>query len=714
MASVPYAPKRPHKITQHHITRVDNYYWMRNREDPEVMQYLRTENDYVEETMAHTKPLQTKLFEEMKARIKEDDATVPEKQGDYFYYSRTEISKQYPIYCRKKHTLDAPEEIILDQNQLAEGKSFSRIVSFSISPDGTKLAYSVDPDGSEVCTLYVKDLITGTLLPEQFANTYGEVYWHSGAVWSNDGRVLYYQTMDAALRPHRIFQHILGTDPSEDRLLYEECDETFFLWMTKSRSQAFIQANSHSTMTDEWRILPADGVSTDFQIFEPRRDGIEYQIEHAGNKFFIITNENAQNFKLMETPVNATAKENWREVIPHRPDTLITGMDAFENFIALYERKDGFRQIRISAPDGRNNVRYITFPEPAYTFYPARNPEYKADALRFVYMSLITPNSVIDYHVGTNQWETKKQDEIPSGYDPGQYISERTYATAPDGVGVPMSIVYKKGIKKDGTSPTLLYGYGSYGFSTDPWFDLNRISLLDRGFVFAIGHIRGGSELGRGWYDDGKLFNKKNTFTDFIACAEHLIAEGYTSKDKLAIMGGSAGGLLVSACMIMRPDLFKVVIDQVPFVDVISSMSDPTIPLTTLEYDQWGSPENKEQFDYMLSYSPYDNIRATEYPHLLITTGLNDPRVAYWEPAKFAAKLRELKTDNNLLLLKTEFDSGHHGASGRYDVLKDTTLEYAFLITQLAAESESNLDGTTQISSVEQHSINIPHYVAHH
>jgi oligopeptidase B len=680
MASVPYAPKRPHEITQHGITRIDNYYWMRNREDPEVMKYLHAENDYLEEMMAHTKPLQTKLFEEMKARIKEDDMTVPEKQGNYFYYSRTAAGKQYPIYCRKKGSLDAPEEIILDQNVLAEGQSFSRIGAFAISPDDTKLAYSIDPDGSEVCTLYIKDLLTGTLLPERFMNTYGEVYGHSGAEWSNDGRLLFYQTMDEALRPYRIFRHVIGTDQSEDQLLYEECDETFFLWLTKSRSQAFIQANSQSTMTDEWRILPADGASTDFKIFQARRAGIEYQIEHAGDRFFIITNENAQNLKLMETPIHATTKENWRELIPHRPDILITGMDAFEDFLALYERKDGFRQIRISAADGKSNPRNVIFPEPVYTFYPMHNPEYKTNVLRLFYTSLITPNSVIDYHVDTDQWEIKKQDEIRSGYDSSQYVSERTYATAPDGVKVPMSIVYKKGIKKDGTNPALLYGYGSYGFSTDPWFDLNRLSLLDRGFIFAIGHIRGGSEMGRSWYDDGKLLNKKNTFTDFIACAEQLIKVGYTSKGKLAIMSKSAGGLLVGACMIMRPDLFKTVIAQVPFVDVVTSMSDPTIPLTTLEYDQWGNPANKEHFDYMLSYSPYDNIRATEYPHLLLTTGLNDPRVAYWEPTKFAAKLRELKIDNNQLLLKTDFDSGHAGASGRYDLLKDAALEYAFLI----------------------------------
>ncbi len=682
-APVPRAPKRPHVISLHGVTRVDHYYWMRNRDDPAVMNYLRAENDYLEKTMARLQPLQQTLFEEMKARIKEDDMTAFERRGDYFYYNRTEAGKQYPIYCRKKYSLDAPEEIILDQNALADGKNFSRLGAFAVSPDGTKLAYSVDPDGSEVCTLYIKDLTTGTLLPEQFPNTYGEVYGHFGAEWSNDGRVLFYQTLDAALRPYRIFRHVLGADPKEDQLLYEERDETFFLWMTKSRSQAFIQANSHSTTTDEWRILPADGTSSDFKVFEPRRNGIEYQIEHAGDRFFIATNEDAQNFRLMETPVNATSRENWREVIPHRADVLITGMDAFEDFLALYERKDGFRQIRLSAPDGRSGVRYVNFPEPVYTFYPTRNPEYKTKILRFIYTSLVTPNSVIDYHVDTGQWEIKKQDEIPSGYDASQYISERMYAAAPDGARVPMSIVYKKGIRKDGTNPTLLYGYGSYGFSTDPWFDSHRISLLDRGFVFAIGHVRGGSELGRGWYDSGKLLNKKNTFTDFIACAERLIAEGFTSKEKLAIIGASAGGLLVTACMIMRPDLFKAVIAQVPFVDVVTTMNDPTIPLTTLEYDQWGNPANKEYHDYMLSYSPYDNIRATQYPHLLITTGLNDPRVAYWEPAKFAAKLRELKTDNNLLLLKTEFNSGHHGASGRYDALKDAALEYAFLIEHL-------------------------------
>lgn len=439
----------------------------------------------------------------------------------------------------------------------------------------------------------------------------------------------------------------------------------------------------HSTITDEWIYFPNDGTTYEFKSFQPRLKGIEYQVEHAGDHFFVITNEAAQNFKLMRTPLEATTKENWEEVIPHRADTLITGMDAFADFLVLYERNGGFRQIRISDTDGLTNAWNIPFPEPVYNIMPMRNPEYETDVLRFAYTSLVTPNSVIDFNVKEKTWTVVKQDEIPSGYDADQYMSERAYATAPDGMQVPISLVYKKGLEKNGNNPTLLYGYGSYGFSIDPGFNSNRISLLDRGFVFAIGHIRGGSEMGRAWYENGKMLNKRNTFTDFIACAEHLIEQKFTRRERLAIMGGSAGGLLVGACLTMRPDLFGAVVAQVPFVDVINTMSDPSIPLTTLEYDQWGNPDNREYFDYIMSYSPYDNVRSTEYPHILITTGLNDPRVAYWEPAKFAAKLRELKTDDKIILLRTNFEAGHAGASGRYDFLKEVAFDFAFLIDKV-------------------------------
>ncbi|MGZ9166142.1 MAG: S9 family peptidase, partial [Anaerolineales bacterium] len=679
----PIAPKHPKEITQHGQTRLDNYFWMRYREDVEVLKHLHAEQDYLEEIMQHTKPLQQQLFQEMKGRIKEDDSSAPEKEAEYFYYTRYEAGKQYPFYCRKKGSLDAPEEILIDQNALAGENNFCRIGSFSISPDANKLAYSVDADGTEVCTIYIKDLITGALSPEVITNTFGDVYGHSGVEWTRAGRSFLYVTRDPALRPFRIYRHVLGTDPKQDTLLFEEKDETYFLGLTQSRSKAYIMAYLHSTITDEWIYFPNDGTTYEFKSFQPRIKGIEYQVEHAGDHFFVITNEDAQNFKLMRTALDATTKENWEEIIPHRAHTYITGLDAFADFLVLYERNGGFRQIRVSGTDGLTNAWHVPFPEPVYNILPMRNPEYKTDVLRFTYTSLVTPNSVIDFNVKDKTWTVVKQDEIPSGYDADQYMSERAYATASDGTLVPMSLVYKKGLERNGNNPTLLYGYGSYGFSIDPSFNSNRISLLERGFVFAIGHIRGGSEMGRAWYENGKMLSKRNTFTDFIACAEHLIAQKFTRQEKLAIMGGSAGGLLVGACLTMRPDLFGAVVAQVPFVDVINTMSDASIPLTTLEYDQWGNPDNQEYFDYIMSYSPYDNVRSTEYPHILITTGLNDPRVAYWEPAKFVAKLRELKTDDKTVLLKTNFEAGHAGASGRYDFLKEVAFDYAFLIDKV-------------------------------
>ncbi len=609
--------------------------------------------------------------------------SAPVRHGEYFYYKRTATGKQYPYYCRKQGALDAPEEILLDQNALATGKAFCRIGAFSVSPDHQKLAYSVDPDGSEKCISYIKELKTGEHYPEEIPNTAGNVYNHTGIEWANDNHTFYYAIRDAALRPYKIYRHVLGTDPKEDELVFHEADETFYLSLGKTRSQAYITAFSESTITTEWSLLSADQPQGAFQVFEPRKRGHEYAIEHLGDRFFIVSNEAALNFKLMETSLDATQHQNWREVIPHRKDVLIQGADAFQNHLVLYERKAGLKQIRISDPDGVSNVKYVSFPEPVYDMQAAKNPEFDMQFIRFKYSSLITPNSVIDYQMNSEEWNLIKQEEIPSGHDPSDYVTERLHATAPDGTLVPMSIVYKKGLLKDGKNPTLLYGYGSYGYSVDASFNATRFSLIDRGFIFAIGHIRGGSELGRAWYEDGKMLNKRNTFTDFIACGEYLIEQAYTSKENLAILGGSAGGLLVGACMTLKPDLCRVVVAKVPFLDVVSTMSDPSIPLTTLEYDQWGNPEDTTYFEYMLSYSPYDNIRETEYPEVLITTGLNDPRVAYWEPAKFAARLRALKTDDNLLLLKTNMDAGHAGASGRYDYLKEVAFDYAFLLDRL-------------------------------
>ncbi|MGB8980282.1 MAG: S9 family peptidase, partial [Anaerolineales bacterium] len=682
MLSYPTAPKRPFEITQHGYTRIDNYYWMRDRSDPEVLKYLHAENDYLEEIMGHTKSLQETLYAEMKARLQETDTTVPESRGEYFYYSRTEEGRQYPIYCRKKGSLDGPEEILLDQNVLAEGKSFCSVGALTVSPDGTKLAYSLDIDGGEVYTLYVKDLMSGTLYPEFIVNTYSSVYFHTGVEWANDSQTLFYITLDASERPFKLFRHRLGTDPQQDTLVFHEEDESCFLFIHKSRDDKYIFSNHHGTRTTEMRFLSADRPDGDLKVLSPRQENVEYFAAHHEGYFYIVANYQAENFRLMKASVDAPGIENWEEVIPHREDVLVDYVDTFRGYLVLYERRNGLRQIRISTFDTPTRVRYIEFPEPAYSVELETNPDFAANILRFTYSSPVTPHSVIDYHMDTGQWELVKQ-AIPDGYDPSQYVTERIHATASDGKQIPLSIVYKRDLKKDGNNPTLLYGYGSYGSVIDADFNPNRLSLLDRGFVFAIGHIRGGSDLGRAWYESGRMLNKKNSFTDFIACAEHLIKEGFTSNKRLSILGGSAGGLLVSACLTMRPDLFQAVINKVAFVDVVTTMSDPTIPLTSLEWDEWGNPQVREHFEYMLSYSPYDNVRPTAYPNMLITAGMNDPRVAYWEPAKFAAKLREMKTDNNLLLLHTNYEAGHAGASGRYDHLREVAIDFAFLIDRL-------------------------------
>ena len=683
MPTFPIAPKKPYEITQHGHTRVDDYFWLRNREDPEVLKFLKAQMDHLEETMGHTKPLQETLFSEMKGRIQETDSTVPEKRGAYLYYDRTEAGKQYPIFCRRKDSPASPEEILLDQNELAEGKIFCSVSGFAVSPDDTKLAYSVDVDGNEVYTLFIKDLTNGSLYPETVQNIYGSVYAFSGVEWANDNKTIFYTTLDHAKRPFELRRHVLGTDPAEDALIYHEQDETFSIYLHKTRDEKYIMTEHHSTLTSEVRFVSADSPDEEAKAVSPRRQGIEYYADHHKGYFYIYTNEKAKNFKLVKAPVDNSSHENWQEVLPHRPQAMITQIELFENYLVLHEREGGLDKIRISDLDGSSNIHYVNFPEPTYYFEPGSNYEFDTNVLRFEYSSLVTPHSTIDYHMDTHEWKLLKEDNI-AGYDKSQYICEFIYATAPDGKKIPISISYKKDLKLDGNNPTLLHGYGAYGANLEVEFTPNRISLLDRGFVYAIGHIRGSSTLGREWYDDGKVLNKKNSFTDFIACAEHLIQEGFTSKDKLSMYGVSAGGLLVGACLTMRPDLFKAVIAKVPFVDVINSMSDPTIPLTTLEYDEWGNPSvSKEQFEYMLSYSPYDNIKEMEYPNLLLTAGFYDSRVMYWEPAKFAAKLHEHKTDDNLLLLRTNFNAGHAGSSGRYDYLKEVAFEYVFLIDRL-------------------------------
>ncbi len=673
----PLADRIPHTQTAHGIQRTDEYYWLRERANPRVIEYLEAENAYTKQMMQHTEPLQQRLYEEMKGRIKETDLTVPVRMDDYYYYTRTFEGKQYNVHCRKRGSLDSTEEILLDQNALAEGAEFFRVGVFRVSPSHRLLAYSTDTSGAETFTLRVKDLETGRMLPDEIPNTYYSV------VWGNDDRTLFYSVLDEAKRPYKIFRHVLGSDPSTDQLVYHETDETFHVHLSKTRSRRFILLSITSMMTHEVRFLDADRPGGEFKIIEPRHHGVEYQVEHHGDHFYIVTNDNARNFKLVKAPMANPAKANWTDVIPHRPAVKLDDVDAFENHLAIYEREAGLRKLRVrNLADSAEH--YVEFPEPVYTFNATDNEEFRTTTLRFNYTSLITPPSVYDYDMNTRTRDLKKQDEVLGGFDPAHYQSERVFATAADGTSIPISLLYRKGMVRDGRNPMLLYGYGSYGASMDPRFNSNRLSLVDRGFVFALAHIRGGGEMGRPWYEDGKLFKKKNTFTDFIACAEHVIAEKYTSPDRLAIQGGSAGGLLMGAVTNMRPDLFKVVVAQVPFVDVINTMLDPSIPLTVIEYEEWGNPNKKDAYDYMMSYSPYDNVERKGYPNILITAGLNDPRVAYWEPAKWTAKLRTTKTDDNRLLLRTNMGAGHGGASGRYEHLKEIAFDYAFILDTMA------------------------------
>ncbi|HUU85409.1 MAG TPA: S9 family peptidase [Phycisphaerae bacterium] len=669
----PVATVRPHTTTLHGVTRTDDYYWLKDRTDPEVIRHLEAENAHTAAVMKHVEPLRKRLYKEFKSRLKETDLSVPARDDDYYYYTRTFEGKQYQVYCRKKGSLDAEEEVLLDANELAKGHEYFRIGGFENSPDHKLLAYSVDTNGSEMYTLRVKDLTTGRLLPDEIRDTY------YGLEWGNDDRTLFYTTLDAAKRPYRVFRHRLGTDPSEDELVFDEPDERFYVRLSKSRSEKYILLSLDSKVTSEVHYLDADRPQSAFTVIQPRQHKMEYRVAHHGDRFFIVTNDDAVNFKLVEAPVRSPSKDHWTEVIPHRPAVKLDDVDAFADHLAVYERKDGLAQIAVRdlATGGQH---YIEFPEPVYTATPGDNREFDSKVLRFNYTSLVTPASVFDYNMETHERELKKRQEVLGGYDPDRYQSERIYAIAPDGTRVPISLVYRKGITLDGTNPALLYGYGSYGMSMDPDFDSEVVSLWDRGFIYAIAHVRGGGEMGRPWYDSGKLLHKKNTFTDFIACAEHLIDAKYTAPDRLAIMGGSAGGLLMGAVVNMRPDLFQAVVAQVPFVDVVTTMLDPSIPLTVTEYEEWGNPNEQAYFEYILSYSPVDNVAARDYPHLLITAGLNDPRVGYWEPAKWAAKLRVAKTDHNRLLLKTEMGAGHGGKSGRYRQLEEDAFEYAFVL----------------------------------
>ncbi len=672
----PVAPRIEHADTLHGDVRLDYYHWLRERDNPEVIAYLKAENEYTAAMMKHTEPLQKKLFEEMVARIKETDSSVPVKEDDYYYYTRTEEGKQYDIDARKKGSLDAPEEIILDENKLAEGYPFFSVENLQISPDHNLAAYAIDTSGREQYTIYIKDLSTGKLLPDVIKGVYYEI------AWANDNKTFFYTRLDEALRPDRLYRHTLGTPPEDDQLIYTEDDDRYWMDIGRTKSKKYILLDLESETTSEWRYLSADDPLGEFKIIHPREENLEYSIDHHGDNFLIVTNDEAKNFKLMSVPTKSPAKKNWREVLPHRKNVKLDGIEVFKDFLVAYEREHGLRQISIQKlPDG--DWRRVSFPEEVYTFGTQDNPDYNSKLLRFAYTSMVTPKSIYDYNMATQERELLKQDEVLGGYDPDQYESIRIYATATDGTQIPMSLVYRKGLVLDGNNPVYLRGYGAYGISSEPRFRSYAISLLDRGFVYAIAHVRGGGEMGRYWYEDGRLLKKKNTFTDFIACAERLIEQKYTSTERLTAAGGSAGGLLIGAVLNMRPDLFGAMVADVPFVDLINTMADPTIPLTVIEYDEWGNPADPEYYRYMLSYSPYDGVEAKDYPALLVTAGLNDPRVQYWEPAKWTAKLRSLKTDDNLLILKTNMGAGHMGASGRYDYLKEIAFEYAFLLDQL-------------------------------
>jgi oligopeptidase B len=668
----PVAKIVPHSMTVHGDTRIDNYFWLRDRKDPDTIRYLEAENTYTKEKLQHTEALQAALYSEMLGRIQQTDLSVPVKRDEYFYYTRTEEGKQYAIHCRKKGS--GPEEILLDCNQLAEGHKYFRLGAFIASPNHRLLAYSVDFEGDEKYTVRVKNLDTVELLADEIPNTSYTLEWAA------DNATFFYTTLDEALRPYKVFRHALGA--KEDPLIYHEADERFTLDLSSTRSRAYIFININSSLTSEVRYLRKDEPTGEFRILLPRVYETEYDATHHGDSFFIRTNDGAKGFRVVEAPIANRAKANWREIIPGREGITIESVTAFQDYLVTEERHRGLTHICIR--DMRTSAQHsIEFPEPVYTAELGANAEFCTKLLRFHYSSLVTPASVYDYNMETRERELKKQQAVLGGYDPQLYQSERIYAAAPDGAEVPISLVYKKGFVRDGRAPMLLYGYGSYGISIDPSFSSDRLSLLDRGFVYAIAHIRGGMDLGKPWHETGRLLKKKNTFTDFIACAEKLIAEKYTSPDRLGIMGRSAGGLLMAGVVNLRPDLFAAVVAGVPFVDSLNTALDASLPLTVGEYEEFGDPREKEFYDYMKSYAPYENVTPQAYPSIFVTAGLNDPRVSYWEPAKWVAKLRAMKTGDGLLLLRTNLGSGHFGASGRYEYLKETAIEYAFLLDVL-------------------------------
>lgn len=666
--------KQINKILEiHNDQRVDPYYWLNDRENPEVISYLEAENAYTKAAMAHTEKFQQSLFEEMKGRIKEDDSSVPYKLKGFWYYSRYRVGEEYPLYCRKKESLEATEEIILNQNELAEGHAFHALAGLSISPNSQILAFGEDTLSRRIYTLRFKDLETGAFLSDKLENTSGS------AAWCNDNKTLFYTQKDASLRSYKIFKHVLGTPQSEDIEVFHEKDETFNCYVYRTKSDAFIIIGSSATLANEYRYLSTDAPNEEFTLFLPREREHEYSLAHFGEHFYILSNWQAKNFRLMRCKVGVHPKSEWEEVIAHRNDVFIEDVELFNAFLVLGERKNGLTQLRIKPWQG-NGEHYIEFNDPTYIAYGSINRDADTEWFRYGYSSMTTPSTVFEYNMRTREQKVLKQQEVVGGHTPEDYISERLFATAQDGTKIPISLVYHKKVQKNGKNPLLLYGYGSYGASMDAGFSSIRLSLLNRGFVYAIAHIRGGEEMGRVWYEEGKLLKKMNTFTDFIACAEHLIQEGFSNAKQMYAMGGSAGGLLMGAVINLRPDLWNGIIASVPFVDVVTTMLDESIPLTTGEYDEWGNPNDEEYYHYMKSYSPYDNVSAQAYPHILVTTGLHDSQVQYWEPAKWVAKLRTLKTNNTKLLFETNMEAGHGGASGRFESLKETAMEFAFLL----------------------------------
>lgn len=672
----PVAPKHPTKLEKHGDVRIDDYYWMNNREDQQVLDYLNAENEYYQKMTAHTKEFQEKLFKEMKGRIKEDDSSVPYKLDGYWYITRYEEGKEYPIYSRKKESLDAEEELLFDCNEMAQGHDFFNMRGVSISPDNTMASFGTDTISRRQYNIQVKNLQSGEIYPDIIENTTGS------SVWANDNKTLFYTKKDpVTLRSDKIFKHVLGTSSEADELVFHEKDPTYNTFVYKTKSRKYIVIGSSSTLTSEYRILNADDAEGEFKVFSPRKKGVEYGISHFEDEFYVLTNKDkATNFKLMKTDEKHTSSEHWEEFIPHREDVLLEDVEIFRDYYVLTERNNGLNQMKIAKWDGSDSY-YLPFDSETYVAGPSVNLDFDTKILRYYYNEMGEPYAIIDFDMETKTKTIMKQQEVLGGkFNKDNYKTERLWATARDGKKVPISLIYRKNTSLDGTSPLLQYGYGSYGATIDPYFSSIRLSLLDRGFIYAIAHVRGGEYLGRPWYEDGKLFNKKNTFTDFVDVSQYLIDQKYTTPEHLYAMGGSAGGLLMGAVINMAPELYNGVIAGVPFVDVVSTMLDDTIPLTTGEYDEWGNPNEKEYYDYIKSYSPYDNVEAKAYPNMYVSTGLHDSQVQYWEPAKWVAKLREYKTDDNLLFLDTNMDAGHGGASGRFEALKETAKEYAFIL----------------------------------